>query len=315
MFPCSDISTSTVIKCLTTLFSLFGTPAFVHSDRGASFMSHELQAFLREKVVATSRTTSYNPAGNGQVERYNGIIWKAVEMSLKPKNLHTKYWQVVLPDVLHSIRSLLCTATNETPHERFFTFPRRSSSGASIPTWMAEPGAVLLKRHVRPTKADPLVDEVELLQANPHYAFGDMSRNAHNNKNGKNGKISPTTTWRPMQMRRQEGPLVKPAILANLAKNGKLVKIADNNLEGNASEKTRGPPCKAGEFGEFGETGKNGKLVKIADNNLEANANEKTRGPPCKAGEFGESGKNGKLVKIANNNLEVNANERARGTP
>ena len=63
------------------------------------------------------------------------------------------------------------SATNETPHERFFRFPRRSSSGASIPTWMAEPGAVLLKRHVRPTKADPLVDEVELLQANPHYAF------------------------------------------------------------------------------------------------------------------------------------------------
>ena len=138
VFPCSDISTSTVIKCLTTLFSLFGMPAFVHSDRGASFMSHELQA---------------------------------VEMSLKSKNLHTKYWQVVLPDVLHSIRSLLCTATNETPYERFFRFPRRSSSGASIPTWMAEPGAVLFKRYVRPTKADPLVDEVELLQANPHYAF------------------------------------------------------------------------------------------------------------------------------------------------
>ena len=92
-------------------------------------------------------------------------------MSLKSNNLHTKYWQVVRPDVLHSIRSLLCTATNETPHERFFRFPRRSSSGASIPTWMAGPGAVLLKRHVRSTKADPLVDEVELLQANPHYAF------------------------------------------------------------------------------------------------------------------------------------------------
>ena len=51
---------------------------------------------------------------------------------------------------------------------------------------------------------------------------------------------------------------------------------ANNNLEANANEKTRGPPCKAGEFGEFGESGKNGKLVKIADNNLEANANEKT---------------------------------------
>lgn len=171
VFPCSDISTSTVIKCLTTLFSLFGMPAYVHSDRGASFMSQELQAFLRGKGIATSRTTSYNPAGNGQVERYNGIVWKAVETSLKSKNLHIKYWQVVLPDALHSIRSLLCTATNETPHERFFKFPRRSSSEAAIPTWMTEPGTVLLKRHVRTNKTDPLVEEVELLQANPHYAF------------------------------------------------------------------------------------------------------------------------------------------------
>ena len=56
-------------------------------------------------------------------------------------------------------------------------------------------------------------------------------------------------------------------------------------------------------------------LTNLIADNLEANANEQVRGPPCKAGEFGESGKNGKLVKIANNNLEVNANERARGTP
>ena len=36
---------------------------------------------------------------------------------------------------------------------------------------MTEPSTVLLERHVRPSKADPLVDEVKLLQANPHYAF------------------------------------------------------------------------------------------------------------------------------------------------
>ena len=133
-------------------------------------MSHELRAFLGEKGIATSRTTSYNPEGNGQVERYNGVVWNAITMCLKSRNLPTKCWQDVLPDVLHSIRSLLCTATNETPHERFFRFPRRSSTGASIPTWMAKPGPVLLKRHVRSSKTEPLVDEVELLEANPHYA-------------------------------------------------------------------------------------------------------------------------------------------------
>ena len=75
------------------------------------------------------------------------------------------------PDVHHSVRSLLCTATNETPHERFLRFPRRSLSGPSVPSLLAKPGPVLLKRNARSSKFDLLVEEVELLQANPHYAY------------------------------------------------------------------------------------------------------------------------------------------------
>ncbi len=170
MFPCKDVSTTTVIKCLCQLFSLFGMPAYIHSDRGSSFMSEELRQFLMSRGVATSRTTPYNPACNGQVERYNGTIWKTIRMALETGGLPVTHWQDVLPDALHSIISLLCTATNNTPHERFFRFERRSSTGGSVPTWLSTPGPVLLKRHVRANKTDPLVDEVQLLQANPQYA-------------------------------------------------------------------------------------------------------------------------------------------------
>ncbi len=142
-------------------------PAYIHSDRGASFMSEELRQFLLSKGIAT---TPYNPACNGQVEKYNGTIWKAMTMALKTRGLPVTCWQDVLPDALHSLRSLLCTATNCTPHERFFKFERRSSCGGSVPTWLSSPGPVLLKRHVRTNKSDPLVDEVELLQENPQYA-------------------------------------------------------------------------------------------------------------------------------------------------
>ena len=61
----------------------------------------------------------------------------------------------MLPDALHSIRSLLSTATNCTPHERMFTYRRQSSSGNSVPTWLMTPGTVLMKRHVRNSKYDP----------------------------------------------------------------------------------------------------------------------------------------------------------------
>ena len=93
-------------------------------------------------------------------------------MAPKSRGLPTKYWQIVLPDALHSDRSLLSTSTrpNTTPHERMLNFARRSSSGHSVPSWLCESGKVLLKRHVRHSKTEPLVDEVELLQANPSYA-------------------------------------------------------------------------------------------------------------------------------------------------
>ena len=133
-------------------------------------MSKELRDFLVAKGIATSRTTPYNPQGNGQVERYNGIIWKAVILALKTQGLETKHWQYVLPDALHSIRTLLCTATNATPHERLFNYARRSTNGVSLPSWLMNPGSVLLKRHVRVRKDEPLVDMVELIQANPDYA-------------------------------------------------------------------------------------------------------------------------------------------------
>lgn len=70
-------------------------------------MSHELRAFLTSQGVATSRTTPYNPRGNEQVERYNGIIWKIIMLALKLNNMKTENWEKVLDSTLHCIRSLL----------------------------------------------------------------------------------------------------------------------------------------------------------------------------------------------------------------
>lgn len=55
--------------------------------------------------------------------------------------------------------------TNETPHARFFGF-----QNSSVPSWLLEREPVLMKHQVRSNKTDPLVDEVDLLQATPNYA-------------------------------------------------------------------------------------------------------------------------------------------------
>ena len=112
-FPCTDTSAKSVITHLRELFAVFGMPDYLHSDRVNAFMSHELKQFLHSKGIATSRTTSYNPSGNGQVEKLNGTIWKEVTLALKTHKLPINAWQDVLPDALHSIR-ILCFVHQQT---------------------------------------------------------------------------------------------------------------------------------------------------------------------------------------------------------
>ena len=86
-FPCSDLLATTVKRCLIELFSVFGESNYVHSDRGRQFISENLKSFLLAHGIGSSHSASYNPRGNGQCERYNGIIWKSIQLALKSKGL------------------------------------------------------------------------------------------------------------------------------------------------------------------------------------------------------------------------------------
>ncbi|XP_055883511.1 uncharacterized protein LOC106054065 [Biomphalaria glabrata] len=130
-FAFPDMSSSTVVKCLNELFAVFGFPAYVHNDRVT-----EVQHFLHERGIGTSSTTPYSPRGNGQIERLNRTLWKAITLALHSKELYIAEWELVLNDALQSIRSLLCTSNNRTPHERLLGFNQRSGSGTSLPTWL-----------------------------------------------------------------------------------------------------------------------------------------------------------------------------------
>nr|XP_047144748.1 uncharacterized protein LOC124818233 [Hydra vulgaris] len=132
-FLCPDISLTTVVKCLDQIFSFCGFPTYIHSDRGSSFISNELNSYLTQKGNATSNSTPYHPI-----------------------------------NALHSLRSLLSTATHCTPHERLFSLPRRSSSGTSLPSWLT-PSPIFLRCFVRTSKNDNLVDKVKLVEVNPTY--------------------------------------------------------------------------------------------------------------------------------------------------
>ena len=61
-----------------------------------------------KRGVASSHSTSYHPIGNSQVERYNGILWKAIRLALKSHNLPVDSWEAVLQDALHILFGRSC---------------------------------------------------------------------------------------------------------------------------------------------------------------------------------------------------------------
>ena len=86
-YPCPSPSAPCVMKCLDQIFALYGAAEFIHSDRGPLFISRELKSYLTERGIATSKSLIYHPIGNSQIERYNGIIWKGVCLTLKSHGL------------------------------------------------------------------------------------------------------------------------------------------------------------------------------------------------------------------------------------
>ena len=147
LFPfCPNVSATAVIRCLCSLFSLFG--AYIHSDSRTFIIAKHLRKFQFKLGVEVSWTTSYNFQGDGQCERCKGIIWKTVQLILKNRKLPIKHWEDVILEALCTIITLLCTSNYTNPQERFLKFSRRNSSGRSFTLWLSQPETVLLKKYM-----------------------------------------------------------------------------------------------------------------------------------------------------------------------
>ena len=92
VFACKDTSSRTIISCLRSLFSLFGFLAIVHSDNAKCFVSKKIKEFLNERGIAITFFSMYNPRGNSQCKRFNGIIWNTLKLALCKNGLEIANW-------------------------------------------------------------------------------------------------------------------------------------------------------------------------------------------------------------------------------
>ncbi|XP_062611303.1 uncharacterized protein K02A2.6-like [Saccostrea cucullata] len=73
------ITSEKIILQLESMFARHGLPYSMRSDNGPQFVSEEFKGYLNSNGIKHIRTTPYWPQGNGEVERQNRTLLKAIK--------------------------------------------------------------------------------------------------------------------------------------------------------------------------------------------------------------------------------------------
>ncbi|GKC43093.1 reverse transcriptase domain-containing protein [Tanacetum coccineum] len=101
-----------VVKFLKRLFSRFGSPKALISDRGTHFCNSQLEKALQRYGVTHRFATPYHPQMSGQVEVTNQGIKRILKKTIENNK---KEWSEKLDDVLWAFRIAYKTPIGTTP--------------------------------------------------------------------------------------------------------------------------------------------------------------------------------------------------------
>lgn len=105
---------TTVAKALVDNFICrFGSPLQLHSDQGRNFESNLFKDVCSFLGIDKTRTTSFRPQSNGQVERFNRTLAAMLTMYCEKKQ---NTWDEYLQSVMMAYRSSVHKSTSKTPN-------------------------------------------------------------------------------------------------------------------------------------------------------------------------------------------------------
>ena len=116
--PTPDQTAQTTVRALWShVIQPYGCPARFHADRGPNFEASMMKELCNVYGISKSRTTPYNPAGNGGAERFNETLLNLL------RTLDTQrqgQWPTHIAELVHAYNNTVHSATGYAPSYLMF---------------------------------------------------------------------------------------------------------------------------------------------------------------------------------------------------
>ena len=111
-----SVTSGKLIKCLEEIFATHGLPLSIKTDNGPQFVSEEFEAYLNDNNIEHRVSTPLWPQANGEVERQNRSLLKAMRIA----HSEGRDWRKEMQKFLLAYRSTPHTTTGVSPAKLLF---------------------------------------------------------------------------------------------------------------------------------------------------------------------------------------------------
>jgi transposase InsO family protein len=132
------VTTSTVIKFLSTLFEHYGLIEECITDNGVQFTSAEFRDFLSSLNIRHCLCANYAPQSNSAVERFNRVFKEGISAAMADG----KFFSTGLRQTVASYRMIMHSTTGESPAALVFAFHVRTPLSVLKPPSAAQPETI-----------------------------------------------------------------------------------------------------------------------------------------------------------------------------